>query len=210
MKWIKQFESFNDVDVICKKYGIENYTINSDGSIDVNGGVDISDKNLTKIPLKFRDVSGDFNCYGNQLTTLEGSPKSVGGDFNCGNNKLTTLESSPKSVGVDFSCGNNQLTTLEGSPESVGGDFYCYNNQLVDLSGFPEYYDGDVYYRKNPVSEILDLFMTCKLGRVIDLINEFDVIRGDLVILDRLEEVFYSIGVEVPEGIRFSNYRLDF
>jgi hypothetical protein len=56
----------------------------------------------------------------------------------------------------------------------------------------------------------LGLFGTNKLGRIIDLINELDVIRGDLVILDRLEEVFYSIGVEVPEGIRFSNYRLDF
>jgi hypothetical protein len=56
----------------------------------------------------------------------------------------------------------------------------------------------------------LDLFGTDKLGRIIDLLNEFDVIRGDLVILDRLEEVFYSVGMEVPEGIRFKNYRLDF
>ena len=209
MKWLKQFESFNDIESICEKYGIKNYTINSDGSIDVNGNVNISDKNLTKIPLKFRDVSGHFECF-SQLTTLEGSPKSVVGGFYCFNNQLTTLEGSPKSVGGYFDCRNNRLTTLSGAPKSVGAYFDFANNQLVDLRGFPEYYDGSVYYSGNPVSEILGLFGTNKLGRIIDLINELDVIRGDLVILDRLEEVFYSIGVEVPEGIRFSNYRLDF
>ncbi len=36
MKYLKLFESFEDIDEICKKYSIENYTINTDGSIDVN------------------------------------------------------------------------------------------------------------------------------------------------------------------------------
>jgi hypothetical protein len=44
-----------DIDSICEKYGITNYTINDDGSIDVDGDVNLSCKNLTKLPLKFRD-----------------------------------------------------------------------------------------------------------------------------------------------------------
>ncbi len=36
MRYLKLFESFEDIDEICRKYRIENYTINSDGSIDVN------------------------------------------------------------------------------------------------------------------------------------------------------------------------------
>ncbi len=37
MKYLKLFESFEDIDKICKKYSIKNYTINTDGSIDVDG-----------------------------------------------------------------------------------------------------------------------------------------------------------------------------
>jgi hypothetical protein len=47
---------------ICKKYDIQNYSINSDGSIDVDGYVALFDKGLTKLPLRFRNVTGDFNC----------------------------------------------------------------------------------------------------------------------------------------------------
>ena len=33
MKYLKLFKSFKDINKICKKYKIENYTINPDGSI---------------------------------------------------------------------------------------------------------------------------------------------------------------------------------
>ena len=56
-----------NIDLICKKYGITNYTINQDGSIDVNGSVNLSRENLTKLPLKFNRVSGYFDCSNNQL-----------------------------------------------------------------------------------------------------------------------------------------------
>ena len=39
MKHLKLFENFEDIESICKKYNITNYTINVDGSIDVNGNV---------------------------------------------------------------------------------------------------------------------------------------------------------------------------
>jgi hypothetical protein len=85
-----------------KKYGIKNYTINSDGSIDVNGNVALGNLGLKKIPLKFRNVSGYFNCCENQLTSLEGAPISVGDNFICTFNQLTSLEGAPISVGDNF------------------------------------------------------------------------------------------------------------
>jgi len=266
MKFIKLYESFEDIDTICKKYFIENYTINSDGTVDVDGNVYLSDIKLTKLPLKFSKVSGYFDCSDNKLTSLEGSPhsvgdfncnnnkltslkgcpqsvvnfecfynkltslefcpQSVGGDFNCSINSLTTLEFCPKSVGGDFICNNNELTTLEGCPQSVGGDFYCYYNELTtlecspqsvggdfsfgvnklrDLYGFPEFFDNEVDYIDNPVSEILDLFEdeSNRLGKVIDLLNEYGVIQqdGKVVILDRLEEIFHTLNMEIPKEI---------
>ena len=49
MKYLKLFESFEDIEKICREYWIRNYTINSDGSIDVDGNVDLSQENLIKI-----------------------------------------------------------------------------------------------------------------------------------------------------------------
>ena len=111
MKHLKLFESFGEEDIhdICEKYRIENYTINEDGSIDVDENVDLSYKGLAKIPLKFRNVSGYFSCSGNQLTSLEGCPKSVGGDFHCYGSKITTFEHLPLSIGGDFFCAFNPI-----------------------------------------------------------------------------------------------------
>jgi ribosome-interacting GTPase 1 len=53
---IKLFEQFNneqEIHDICKEYKIKNYTINSNGSIDVNGNVRLSCQALSYIPLNF-------------------------------------------------------------------------------------------------------------------------------------------------------------
>ena len=80
-------QNSNKIDIkLLKKYiyGIPGtYTINNDGSIDVDGSVNIGGRNLTKIPFKFRNVSGSFSCINHQLTSLEGAPNSVGGNFYC-------------------------------------------------------------------------------------------------------------------------------
>ena len=103
-----------DIDQVCNKYDIENYTIRLDGRVDVDGNVDLSDRGLTKLPLEFGIVSGDFFCYINLLTTLKGAPKKVGGIFSCHRNNLTTLEFAPKEISSVFCCRYNKLTTLYG------------------------------------------------------------------------------------------------
>ena len=121
---------------VCKEYYIENYTINDDYTIDVDG--DVGGNFMIKIPLKFNKVSRHFDCSNTMLETLEGSPKEVGGSFYCSSNMLETLEGSPESIGGDFICRDNQLITLLGSPKEVGGDFNCENNQLTTLLGSPK------------------------------------------------------------------------
>jgi len=174
MKYIKLYESFEDIDSICKKYSIENYTINSDGTVDVDGDVYLNNKS-TKLPLKFGKVSGDFDCNFNNLTTLEGCPQSVGGNFGCTNNKLTTLEGCPQSVGGYFTCGYNLLISLKGCPQSVGGDFSCKRNLLTTLEGCPQSLIGNFYCDENelttlkggPKSVALDFY--CNNNQLISL-----------------------------------------
>ena len=86
--------SVDNIHKICEVYGITNYTINADGSIDVDGDVDLWSRGLSELPVKFNHVSGGFCCSWNKLKTLEGSPQSVGGYFSCYKNNLTNLEGS--------------------------------------------------------------------------------------------------------------------
>ena len=224
MKHIKLFESFEDIDSICKKYDIENYTINTDGSIDGDGDVNLSGQGFIKLPLKFGRVGGNFYCHNNQLTSLEGCPQSVGGDFycndnqlttlegsprevgrhfNCNDNQLTTLEGAPREVGGHFNCNDNQLTTLEGGPREVGGSFYCYNNQLTTLEGGPREVGGvfNCYY--NPVYAIYNLFKNHK--EFMDSLD-WDYIRGNKIVKSRFEEACEEAGIEVPESIEGYEY----
>jgi hypothetical protein len=154
MKHLKLFENFQDIDSICKQYGIENYTVNPDGTLDVDGYVYLSYGGLIKLPLKFGKVTGSFYCFDNQLTALEGSPREVGGDFNCFNNKLTALEGGPREVVGAFNCSNNQLTALEDGPREVGGDFDCSYNQLTALEGGPREVGGDFLCYRNQLTTL--------------------------------------------------------
>jgi hypothetical protein len=229
-------------------YRIKNYNINSDGSIDVEGGgVDLNDYKLIELPLKFGKVIGDFYCGANYLTSLVGSPSEVVGNFSCNSNKLTSLQGCPKiisgsfycennnltslvecpyrvdrdfycnrnkltsleggpsKVGGNFICSNNNLTSLEGYPEMIGGDFYCQNNNIRDFRGISEFFEGNFYCDNNPIEEIWSLFEDV---RCIHLINEFDVIQDGVVILDRLEEVFHQLEMNVPKNLKFNYYEI--
>ncbi len=103
---------------ICDQYKIENYTINPDGSIDVDGDVDgnvyLDSLNLEKLPLKFNYVSGYFSIYNNCITSLEGCPKEVGESFDCAKNQITSLKYSPIKVGSYMNIYMNPLESLEG------------------------------------------------------------------------------------------------
>ena len=89
-----------------KKYSIENYIINDDLSIDINGGVDLHDKKIENFPnyIQFNKIKGICNFKHNNLTSLRGSPKYVKGDFYCNENNLKSLEFAPKIVKGDFVC----------------------------------------------------------------------------------------------------------
>jgi len=138
MKNLISKEEKDRIDSICTNLNIENYNITSDGSIDVNGDVNLALLKFNKLPLTFNNVSGNFNCSVNKLTTLEGSPITVGGDFSCSCNQLTSLIGGPSSVGGNFHCYGNELTSLEGTPHIIGGDINYIHSEIIST------YSGDI------------------------------------------------------------------
>jgi hypothetical protein len=120
------------------------YSTDKHGQIVINGDLNLSRKQLTKLPdLSNVIVKGNFYAQNNHLTTLEGAPKKVGGDFDAHHNNLTTLEGAPQEVGRAFNVSYNKLTTLEGSPKEVVLYFFAISNNLTTLKGAPEEVGGD-------------------------------------------------------------------
>lgn len=231
MSNIKTYEEFNlskiyktlglkklEIRSICKEYDIKNYTINEDGTVDVNGSVHLNSCELTKIPLNFNKVSGSFRCDNNNLKSLEGCPKEVGGDFDCGRNEaLNSLEGCPYKIGGRFYCNNCYLDSLIGGPKEVGESYDCSYNFLSSLEHSPiiindvfdcsdnfiesfehaptrvgDNYTTDFICYNNPIYKIWNLFEDYSK---IELFNDLDPVRDDkTIILDRLNEFLDMIG----------------
>lgn len=118
------------------KLGIKsNFQINDDLSVDVQGNIDIRDRNLTYIPVQFNIVKGDFNCQKNKLLTLKGSPKEVNGSFDCAHNELISLEGAPHKT-TSFTCYRNKLTNLDYCPKNLIV-MDCRYNKITSLKGIP-------------------------------------------------------------------------
>ncbi len=170
----KEYNTKN-INYICQKYNIRNYTINDDdGTVDVDDNVNLCNKGLTQLPLKFGRVNGYFDCGRNHLTSLEGSPQYV----------------------EEFYCSNNELKTLEEGPKIVLVYYSFHNNKLINFKGFPEDFDGNISIFNNPVYKKLENIPVDKHNKFIYWCNEFDAITDDgKVIIERMEEVYNKLGI---------------
>lgn len=154
---IKMFEQFineEEIHRLCREYNIIKYSINSDGSIDVDGNVFLINRAFTKLPLKFNKVIGDFDCSYNELTTLDGCPREVGGNFLCSHNNLVTLKGGPEFVDCYYKCSENKLESLKYSPLRIERSLFCEDNNIKTLEGFPMIIKWGLNLRNNPISII--------------------------------------------------------
>lgn len=131
------------------RYNVKNYTLVPDEQygfvVNVDGDVNLYNKQISAIEIKFNIVSGYFYCPLNNLTSLEGCPTLVGGLFNCSRNELTSLEHCPESIGGGLDISNNKINNLYHLPKNISGSFLCHNNEglgnfqkVVDFSEIKE------------------------------------------------------------------------
>jgi hypothetical protein len=208
MKRLKIYESFRtekEIIDLCSEYGIWNYQIRDDGSIDVDGDVDLYEKleDLKQLPLIFNEVKGYFKCDDNSLTSLEGCPKEVSdGFFSCSWDKLTSLEHSPKIIKGDFYCpGNEHLTSLEGLEDThISGELDIWGcSRLYSLKGFPKKFSS-FDCGQTPIEPIYDKFIQECDYETMRRFNKFDVIYTDgmdwFIDYDNLGKFLRSVGKE--------------
>ena len=213
MKYLKYFENLNSslkdhISSICHKYNIINYTISEDGTVDVDGDVDLSPSSeystfykekLNKIPLKFGNVGGNFMCSYNKLESLDNCPKRVSGHFVCHSNNLTSLKGCPEYVGETFNCSHNKLVSLEGCPKKVN-IFLCYDNNLETFEGGPKYIDSAFDCSDNLFKNLLPF-------RNIIVRGEIEVLGPFMKKLFLPKEVVSSIedGINVKDIIKWQD-----
>jgi hypothetical protein len=219
--FIKESHDREQIRIMCSLYEINNYTINGDGTIDVDGYVNLTGQSISRnsavnhhfpnlvvdrLPIKFGTVTGSFYCSDNKLTTLDGSPHTVGGNFDCRGNNLTSLKGGPNSVGGDYDMSKNNITTFEGFPEL--------HSNIINISMV-----------KNPVQVIYELFndyvggmwevfgvQTFDIVKAIHAINEWEAIDGQNMEVSylRLSEVCEELGMEVIDREDFKhNYQFN-
>jgi len=130
---MKNLISLDNQDTIiqfCKHNNIIDYSINADGSIDVNGSVslDFMSPNVTVLPIVFNSVSMNFACSDGGLTTMQGFPKIVGRDFLCNNNTIDSMEGGPHTVNGNYIFQYTDIKNLIGCAHTIGGNFSLYGN----------------------------------------------------------------------------------
>jgi hypothetical protein len=190
IKSFKLFESRDYIEKTMISLGIylNNFTINDNGSVDVDDNVSLNGQILSTIPFQFGRIDGDFRCVNTGLKSFIGFPYYVSGSVFCGNNNLTSFDGCPKYIGVHFNGYNNKFTSFKGFPDSLN----CHITPL--------------YLEKSPVHEIF------RLNPCIDfihMINEYEAIRNkNIVVEDRLRQALEDSGGNYNERIHFNHYQL--
>ena len=110
MSWsgIKKQTNIENIKAWCDEMDIQNYTINSQGEIDVNDNVDLDNTYFKELPYKFGTVNGWFTLSNNKkLNSLKNCP------YHISKKHMFDIE------------GCSNLDSLEGFPKIVGGAVYC-------------------------------------------------------------------------------------
>jgi len=110
-----------------KMYGIDNYVINDDGTINAKGRVSLAGgqfSSFTKLPayIKFNKINGSFSVP-TIIESCEGFPIHIKDDLGARTNKLKSLKYFPKRI--DGNCYMDGFTKEEIKKVcKVGGDIY--------------------------------------------------------------------------------------
>ena len=112
---LQQSDELKHIDLICRDLKLKNYTINKDGSVDVDEDVDLPGLDLYELPIKFGIVKGRFNVSANNLDSFENFPK-MSDELSFINNNFKSLIGLPKSKSYNiFNLGKdrNPLTNWD-------------------------------------------------------------------------------------------------
>ena len=146
------------------------------GGLIVFGNVFIKKGNFEKLPIKFKEVHGDFRINTGFLKTLEGCPEKVDGDFDVSYNQLINLKGGPKVVSGEYDCSHNYIKNLIGSPMECDS-FNCSYNDLMTLIYCPSTIINNFNCSQNYILNLKDAPIS--VGKTFDCsFNKIESLKG--------------------------------
>ena len=168
-----------------RKYDIDDYTINEDLTVDVEGNVyldrafmgqskeewleELESYNEHTDPEAQIDFelcddgsyegNGSHHVYEEKTDQVYELPIQFGrvsGNFWINHNELRTLKGCPHTVGLSFSCENNELHSLASAPATIGHHFWCEANPLEEIGDIKTHIGGQ-FIGPDYVAELLNV-----------------------------------------------------
>lgn len=190
MNYIKPYQIFDnnqehpgfpktkeEVKKMCKNFGIEEYLINDDLSIDVYNHFRFPIGGQAYIPLNFNEITGNFTFRHSSLKSLKGCPKIIGGSLDVSWNNLRSFEDGPNEIKRNLICNTNNIKTLKGFPK-VNGKINIKDNSVYSLI--------NTFINKNNQNELINEF------------NHYRITDGKKVYMGRLEMFCGDFDLEMP------------
>lgn len=194
----KDFTSRREISKKCEILKIRNFRIDSDGAVSVNGDVNLHD--LYSQKFAYERLYGKYYTDGNLSLPIKF--KEIKGDFRIGNSSLGTLYGCPQMVYGDFDCSYNHLQSLEYCPQKVGGSFNFSRNFIYNFDGLPSEFDCNLSRMNcdyNPIWAVIGLVgQNFPPYQFVSRLIEYDVIQGKDIMVDRLSELLGSFDCKYP------------
>lgn len=131
------------VDQTCKKLGLDDYTVNPDGTVTTNDYVNTDNWRYrpTMFPVQFKESKSSFKIIHN-MKSLVGSPQLVDGSFVIDGLDIKNLDGGPSEIRENLYMSNcPNLTSLKGFPKKVHS-FLAQRSNIETLEGMPEHFQG--------------------------------------------------------------------
>lgn len=215
---MSRIEYTNKQDVIdwLDRYGIEEYIIADDLTVDVKGDVNLSKSDIEYIPVNFGHVTGSFylsRCYNlksllgcptlvdkmfianmcNSLIDLTGSPFVVNGSVTFSHSdNIRSFKGNLHYVGMGFTCDRcPNLRTLEHLPKVIKMDLSICECTGLILEAHDSMVGNQQYIEKNDITESLPI----QIGEYIeyyDDVNNLDDRKDSIAWLRKVDKEFYN------------------
>lgn len=136
-------KSFKQVGTVLNRVTLSDVTLNDDGTVSVKGDVILPENSkLKRLPVRFKDLTGKFDCSHTSLETLEGGPERVQ-SFDCSETKIKNFVGAPRVINTWLVAHNNDLDSLEGLEETrINGNTSLDGSKLRSLKGAPKFIGG--------------------------------------------------------------------
>jgi len=123
--------------------GVENFTINPDLTVDVDGDVYFGTHRWTEFPVKFGVIKGNFICAVGHLESCVNFPDEVEGECDITGQQLKSLKGFPSKVGTGVHGGGvdisfTPLTSMDGISEEINGDLVMTDTRISSLEGIAD------------------------------------------------------------------------